>query len=363
MPPSSRLALIVVLAACERSGPPPPPREPPRPPVAFRERSPSAPAPTEAPQEAPRDDAGVPEVIARCVSRTRAALPPELAGALGALDAPALLEDGCRLDAAPRLRAPSLCDAIASSTLREACAARVAIATAAPERCPATPGLVGREPVCVAVAARSPALCAAAPGTDRGRCLALVHADARQCARLEGTFRTACMRDFAALAPWLEARRGDALVEASVSLALTDPTRDGGPEGPVWILHAHRRGAWLDEEGNLWMVDPALGWPRATSFAGDEPVVAVKVPTLGVAVGAEVAAEARVLLPDALALDTRDLSARATAVFARVPRARGDLYAVTVHISGARAGLARSLTVQGDGFVRDVVPATALRSW
>ena len=319
--------------------------------------------PTEAQQEAPRDDAGVPEAIARCVRRNRAALPPELAAALGALDTPALLEDGCRLDAAPRLRDPALCDAVASSALREACAARVAIAMAAPERCPSTPGLVGREPVCVAVAARSPALCAAVPGTDRGRCLALVHADARQCARLEGTFRSACDRDFAALAPWPQPRRGEALVEASVALALTDPTRDGGAEGPVWLLHAHRRGAWLDEAGNLWMLDPALGWPRATAFAGDEPVVAVKIPTAGVAAGADVAAEARVLLPDALALDTRDLSARATAVFARVPRARGDLYAVTVRVAGARAGLARSLTVQGDGFVRDVVASTALRSW
>ncbi len=353
---------LAALACTPDRAPPLPPREPARPPVAFRTAAPSA--PSETPTEHPSPDAAraLPERIARCVARLDTATPRELAGALDALQLPSLLEDACRLDAAPSMADPSVCTAIASSAVREACLTRVALATATPERCPATPGLLGREPVCVALAARSPALCAAAPGTDRARCLALVHVDAAACARLDPAFRSACLRDLRELAPWLQRRRGDALDDARVTLDRVDPAADAGPL-QTWSLRAHRRGAWLDESGRLWLVDPALGWPRATAAAGDEPVVAVRIATRGVSVGREVEAEARVILPDALALDTDDHSARATATFATVPTGRGARYAVTVTVTGVRAGLASTLVLHGEGFVRDVVSATSLRSW
>lgn len=329
-----------------------------RPPSTDRPAHP--PAPT-AEGERPAPSIPLPEAIARCVARSRASLPPEVAGAIDVIGLASLLEDGCRLDAAPRLRDPSLCDAITSSAAREACGVRAAVASSAPDRCPSTPGLVGRDPVCVALASHDPSLCGAAPGSDRARCIALSRADARLCARVEAPFRDGCARDLAALAPWLSPRQGDSAPECEVTLDEITPGLDAAARS--WRLLAHRRGAWLDDHGALWLLDPASGWPRPTAFAGDEPLVAVRVETARAARGAEIAAEVRVVLPDALPLDTRDASARATATFARIPRRRGDRYAVTVRIEGARAGLSRALSLHAEGFVRDVTPASALRAW
>lgn len=363
MRPILHAALLFVLAACERSAPSPP-ALPPRTPLALRQppAEPRADDPAPATEQPSAPVSPLPEDIARCVARSRERLPPELAGAIEVMGIPTLLEDGCRLDAAPRLRNPSLCEAISSSAVRESCGVRAAIAASTPERCPSTPGLLGREPVCVAVASRSPSLCAAAPGSERARCLALAHADARLCARVQEPFRDACARDVTALAPWLSPRRGDAAPDCDVTLDLVDPGADASSIRS-WRLLAHRRGAWLDDGGALWILDPASGWPRPTAPGGDEPVVALRVQALGVRAGVEVSAEARIILPDALALDTKDSTARATVTFATIPAARGDRYALTAHIEGARAGLGRTLALRAEGFVRDVVPSTTLRPW
>ncbi|MFO0651977.1 MAG: hypothetical protein U0326_37500 [Polyangiales bacterium] len=356
-------ALIALLAACERSAPSPP-EAPPRPPIALRPPS-TAPRPDDpgpVTEQPTSPETPLPDEIARCVARARERLPPEVASAIEVMGIPSLLEDGCRLDVAPRTRNPALCEAISSSALRESCGVRAAISASSPERCPSIPGLLGRDPVCVAVAAHNPSLCAAAPGSERVRCLALAHADARRCARVEQPFRDACTRDVTALAQWLSPRRGDAANDCDVTLDLVDPGADASTVR-AWRLLAHRRGAWLDDGGSLWLLDPASGWPRPTAPSGDEPLVALRVQALGMTPGVEVSAEARIILPDALALDTKDHTARATVSFATIPSARGDRYALTAHIEGARAGLGRTLTLRAEGFVRDVAPSTALRPW
>jgi hypothetical protein len=354
---------VVLALGCERGREPPRPgREPARPPVAFRAPA----APSAGGGETSRPDAGDPrpDALARCVARATGRLPPELASALGVLGAQHLVEDGCRLDVAPRLGASALCEPVRASALREACLARVAMAVGAPERCPPSPGLRGRDPACVAVAARSPALCTAAPGSDRGRCLALARADGRACETLEGSFRDDCARDVAALAPWLRPLAGAPVSEARVTVTLRGPSLAPGDDAGVeraWELRAHRRGQWLDDAGTLWVIDPSPASATADVAAGVDPVIVLQVPAAEARTGVTARAEARVILPGALAMDTAEGSARASAVFAAAPRGRGDRVAVTVTVEGASAGVGRAVTVTVEGFVRDVVAAAALR--
>jgi hypothetical protein len=222
--------------------------------------SPGAPAESrlgESPAAAAPDD----DPIGRCVRRNRAALGPELARALAALEDDALLEDACGLDLAVRARDPGRCAVVRLSDLRERCVFRASVAAARPDGCPAAPGLRGRDPVCVALAARDASLCGAAAYTERARCLALAAHDRRPCDALDPLLRPACVRDFDALAalipplPRTPARSPEAARNAWVT-----PVEDASVEEPVaWLL----RGVFLDEGGALWIVDPAVGWPSA----------------------------------------------------------------------------------------------------
>gem|GEM_PF-1244231 len=357
-----RLTIAAWIAlGCEQGREAPaPPHAPPRPPVAFRRQgdSPTGLPPGEG--TLPDGRSPLPEALARCVARASERVPPELGGALGVLGAQSLLEDACRLDVAPRMGSSALCDAVRSSALREACLGRVAMATGVPERCPPAPGMRGRDPVCVAVAARAPGLCTAAPGSERGRCVALVRADGRGCARLEGMFREACARDAAALAPWLRAARGEVLPDARVTVTERTPGEDA-EVGRRWELRAHRRGQWMDEGAVLWVADPSEASAQADVAAGVEAVVRLRIPTAGARVGVGGSAEARVTLPGMPAVDTAEGTARATATFTAVPHGRGDRVAVRVDVEGATAGGGRAVTITVEGFVRDVAPAAALR--
>jgi hypothetical protein len=356
-----RLTMAAWIAlGCEQGREAPRPPSAPPPPVAFRR--PGGSSDGLPPGEGTAPDAAtpaLPEPVARCVSRAAERLPTELNGALGVLGAQTLVEDACRLDVAPRMGSSALCDAVRSSALREACLGRVAMATGVPERCPPSPGMRGRDPVCVAVAARAPGLCTAAPGSERGRCMALVRADGRACARLEGTFREACARDAVALAPWLRAARGEGLPDARVTV-IEQGVGDDAAALRRWELRAHRRGQWLDDGGALWVVDPSEASAQADVAAGVDPVVRLRVPTAGARAGVGVRAEARVTLPGMLAVDTAE-GARATATFATVPRGRGDRVVVSVVVEGAAAGVGRAVTITVEGFVRDVAPEAALR--
>lgn len=353
-----------MLLACgcdERPTAPRPTAPPAAPPVAFRhlaERDVAAPLPT---VEGVVEDAGaIPEVVARCVARSTHALSPELSAALGVLESDALLEDGCRLDLAPRLAQPTLCEGVRATALRDACTARAAIVMGVPERCPASPGMRGRDPECVALSARDPRLCAAAPGGERARCVALAHADGRACARVDVAFARSCARELAALGPWLVPRRGEALGDGAVWLEERG-VDDAGEALHRWELRAQRRGAWLDEGAVLWLADPSPASARATEAAGVEAVAWVRVPTAGVEAGQEVTAEARVVVPGAAPIATSEGTARAVATFDVVPRARGDRVALRVRVDGATAGLGRALVLTVESFVRDVAMRSSLQ--
>ncbi len=353
----SALALFVFCAAaCERepARPERPQAPPTRPPLGPTTPAPSQPAPEGfIPLDAGSGE--LPAPVAQCIARSRGSLTPEVSGALGVLDAESFLEDACRLDLAVRARTPSLCDAVHASVLRETCLARAAMIVGAPERCPEALGLRVRDPVCVALAARDVRLCAAATPAERARCLALARNSPRECERLDPLLRPNCLRDFSALGGALPVLRGDPLPEGTATL------RASSGDAPTFTLRGLARGVMLDEAGIVWIVDPAVGWPRESAVAPEAPRVGVRIPTAGVDAGVELTVEARVALPESLALDTALGSARARARCMRVPRRRGDPVACDVTVEGVRAGLSMRCELHVETFVRDVVVGSSLR--
>jgi hypothetical protein len=347
------LGLVLPGLGCDDRAPPSAPRRPPARPGA-RDPSPGAPTESrlgESPAVAAPDD----DPIGRCVRRNRAALGPELARALAALQDDALLEDACGLDLAVRARDPRRCAVVRLSDLRERCVFRAAVAAARPDGCPAAPGLRGRDPVCVALAARDASLCGAAAYTERARCLALAARDRRPCDALDPLLRPACGRDLDALAALVPALlRAPARSPEAARNAWVTPVEDASVEEPVaWL----RRGVFLDEGGALWIVDPAVGWPSAGAITLDQPLLGVVVPSHR---GSAPALDAR-LVSASSSLSTAEGTLRAGVTLTHAPHQRGGRAAGTVTLDGASAGRTVHLTLRFDTFVRDVVPAAALR--
>ncbi len=324
---------------------------PPRP-IALRP-GPAATEPElgESPRAGPADD-----LVARCVRRNRESLGPELSRALDALGDDSLLGDSCRLDLAVRQRAPERCASLQLSSLRETCAFRAAVASARPLSCPPAPGLRGRDPVCVALAARDASLCGAASLAERARCLALATGDGRRCETLDPLLRPACRRD-------VEPLRGVTAPLPRAQPIAPDPalnvwatsTEDASVDvSAPWLT----RGVFVDEAGSLWIVNPALGWPRPGALADEERQVGVVLPAQR---GPATVLDARLVVPGAMALSTGDGTLRATAMLTRASTRRGGRVAGRVTFEGASAGRVVRVELRFDTFVRDVVDPAALR--
>jgi hypothetical protein len=146
-----------------------------------------------------------------CVAE-RAKLDPLVGDALGAIGYETFLRDACRLLEAARDKKRETCDRIDSSALRSRCQTWVAIVAQTPDACPMQfEALVtrGRNPSCVAVAAKDPRLCAGeARSVQRATCEAMVHRDPARCEALLPNQRPLCQREVArwrsVLAPPLE---------------------------------------------------------------------------------------------------------------------------------------------------------------
>ncbi len=307
------------------------------------------------PEGAPGPDAAVPEAVARCVAHARRATPDALRNALEVLDEAALLDAACRLDLAPRLRAPDLCAGASLTSLREVCLTRAAMTAAAPERCPWLGGSVRRDPVCVAIAARDLGLCAAAGAMDRARCESLARDDGAPCARLDPLLRGACEREVRALHGLLPRVRAVSDAASSPSTA----TLSCGEDGSVESLPEVQHGLLLDDGGALVLL-PARGrWPSTFSPGTDETVLALRVPTAGQQAGRAVRAEAVLELRGLRALRTDDGSLEAWVTLRTIPRGRGARARWEARLQGASAGVPVRCTLRVDAFVRDVVPAAA----
>ncbi len=298
-------------------------------------------------------DAAVPEVIARCVARARSATPDTLRGALEVLDEPSLLDSACRLDLAPRLRAPELCAGASLTSLRDVCLSRAAMTAAAPDRCPWLGRSLRRDPVCVALAARDLGLCAAAGAVDRARCESLARDDLAPCARLDPLLRGACEREVRALHGLLPRVRAVSDAASTPSTA----TLSCGEDGAVEVIPEVQHGVILDDGGALALL-PARGrWPSTYSPGTDETVLALRVPTSGQRVGRPVRAEAVLELRGLHALRTDDGSLEAWVTLQAIPRGRGQRARWEARLQGASAGVPVRCTLRVDAFVRDVVPA------
>lgn len=135
-----------------------------------------------------------------CVAE-RAKVDPLVGDALRAIGYDTFLRDACRMLEAAHDRKRETCDKLDSSALRTKCQSWVAMITPQADACPMVLDGIpsrGRQPVCVAVAARDPRLCVAeARLASRGTCEALVLRDDAKCDPLLAPDRASCKRELA----------------------------------------------------------------------------------------------------------------------------------------------------------------------
>ncbi len=138
--------------------------------------------------------------VGQCVAE-RAQLDPLVGDALGAIGYETFLRDACRLLEAAKDRKRETCDKIDSSALRVRCQSWVAMVSQVPDACPMQfEGVVtrGRNPSCVAIAAKDPRLCNGEQRTvQRGTCAAMVARDPAKCDELLPNQRPLCKREVA----------------------------------------------------------------------------------------------------------------------------------------------------------------------
>lgn len=308
--------------------------------------------------------------LGACVARVRTSLPAELRGAFAVLGY-GPHEDACRLDLAVRMRDAALCDTITLGALRSSCRARAAVALENASGCPTAALDRGRDPVCVALASRSFALCAAGAPADRARCVAIARGRPGFCEALPDVLRAACVSDVEALTPLVGALRGTMPVLGTAALTIETVTastapRDGGaglaPVEPAGFA----RGGWIatEPDGALSFVltDPARGWPSVTGFAiapRERPVLSVRVripPRVG---RAQLLDLRLVTAPDGLVFEWVP-TVPATVRLDRVPRQRGDVVGIALDAHAMRGGELRRITLEARTFVRDIVPLEEL---
>ena len=109
---------------------------------------------------------------------------PVLADAVDALGYDTLVRDACRTLQALKSKDGKHCQPIAAASVRQRCESQVAILAGEPALCPLVSRgatMPAREPVCLARASRDERLCAAALGSDRAACQALVRGRASEC--------------------------------------------------------------------------------------------------------------------------------------------------------------------------------------
>ena len=193
--------------------------------------------------------------VEACVASLRGTLPTAIAEGLADLEYDAFVEDVCRATAAVRDRSPEGCDALEVSSLRRGCRRRLAIVAGDPALCPEDRAIDGRDPLCVAWAARDPGLCRAAAAHERDACEAVLGAEPRRCARaLDRARCEAWIRRYArALGEERSASEGPR-EEPSLHLEIVRvvPTASGPPSEspPVTLdLDVLARGVFLATDG------------------------------------------------------------------------------------------------------------------
>lgn len=123
-------------------------------------------------------------------------MPTEAAEAISDLGYDAFLDDICRGLAAMKAGSVEACDSIDVSAMKRACRRRVALLSGQIDACPEALGIEGRDPTCVAWAARRPGLCEAASTLERALCRALFANEKNACRELRGADRERCLAEW-----------------------------------------------------------------------------------------------------------------------------------------------------------------------
>jgi len=209
-----------------------------------------------------------------CRRRIRAEVPVEVAEAFADLGYEQILDDVCAGLVAVRDRSVEGCDALSVSALRRGCRRRLAIVAGRPDACPGDRALPGREPVCLAWAARDPALCRAAMPDRQARCRAVLAGEPDACDRERGGDRGRCEAMVRRYAPALgDERRESAAEEVEPRFAVTaEVVRDDETVDTVEISRdVLDRGVHLAAEGcshRLSLRNPLGELPRPASIGG-----------------------------------------------------------------------------------------------
>ena len=264
-PRLAALALPLALA-CDAPGAPPRPPAP-RPPRA------SPPALREPPPPSsvwPEEVEGLEEAVARfesaeaCLAELRGRTPTAVAEGVGDLGYDGFFDDVCRGLEAVREGSVEGCEALSVSTARAGCRRRLALVQARPDACPEDRVERGREPVCVAWAARDPALCRAAPPGARARCAAVLDGDPSGCRGLRAGDRARCEAQVRRYAGALGPERHPSEAPAAETVFRVEVTEEGAPP-TVIERDALARGVRIEPTGCRWRV--ALEGP-----VGDAPL-------------------------------------------------------------------------------------------
>lgn len=162
-----------------------------------------------------------------CAARIRATLAAEVADAIAALGYDRFVEDVCGGLAAVRDGNVAACDTLSVSSARNGCRRRLALVHGLPDACPDDATVSGREPVCLAWAARDVGLCRGAAVGERERCEAVLAGDARRCRTLPAGIRARCVAEVSRYGAALGTERATSAareVEAQLALTVTVDT-------------------------------------------------------------------------------------------------------------------------------------------
>ena len=308
--------------------------------------------------------------VDQCVAE-RAQLDPLIGDALGAIGYETFLRDACRLLEAAKDKRRETCDKIDSSALRARCQSWVAMISQIPDACPMQfEGLVtrGRNPSCVAIAAKDPRLCNGEPRTvQRGTCEAMVTRDPTKCDVLLPNQRPLCKREVArwrgVLAPPLEGL--DKLPTPRGKLTIRGVS--GTPDPPttevdlaqdfargVVVVTARERirvelGTVVESEAARIAASPQKR-PRIGVALIVEPGKKEPHPVLQ-KLELELPGEAPIVSPPATC-DCKITTGRATAT-------RGGEAAVAIEGTITSGGRSYAVNIDLSTFVRDIVPEAA----
>jgi hypothetical protein len=195
-----------------------------------------------------------------CLAELRARTPVAVAEGIADLAYDGFFDDVCRGLEAVKSGDPEACDALEVSTVRAGCRRRVAILNGLPAACPSDRVLPGRDPVCVAWAARDGALCQAASIGDRTRCRAVLDGEMRACAPLRGGDRGRCEAEVRRYAGALGDDRHESPAAARPAVFELTVSEEGASGDPIRIdSDVLARGVRLAAQGCRYQV--ALGEP------------------------------------------------------------------------------------------------------